>query len=579
MMNNIGAYMEAVARHYWGEPTKVRGHEMRWGTYGSKSVDKRKGTFYDHEHSVGGGVVDLVRLMEGATLSSLPDVLERKFGIPKRVQEGLRPAEFLSRIYDYFDEDGVLRYQVMRYEPKRFVQRHPLADDQWSYKMDGIEPLPFNLPAILANAHRPVFVAEGEKCAEALIRAGFVATTNHGGANNWNPSLNRWFAGRKVVVLPDNDVTGKAHAQRVVNNLLPVASEIKLCELPGLLPKGYISDWFNSGGTSEALTDLVKSSPVVQAAQEPVEEPAQPTGDVFPIYSVNHLTMMPPVEFLVEGLLPRNAFVVAYGLPGAGKSFFALDVAMSVAASRSWQGLATGSGAVLYIAGEGVGGIGKRIKGSSYFCDPAFFRLSIEINILCRQHKRSNWNLGQQIIYRLIEGTQRLLAFEAERNKNQRRIGRIGDYGFGAGFADDFRLGLNPDFFEGTVKVVDSFPGSRIVIGGQLPHVVGRVRPFRAIVACAKHLDLQRPFHLGSLLSSKSNRPRSPGARRTRLGRKPGPELKPGTHLRPSGPTAADLSTRAVRTSIPLQPLAAASCPNAVCRGATGGRRDFPKKP
>lgn len=354
--------MEAVARHYWGEPSKVRGHEMRWGTYGSKSVDKRKGTFYDHEHCLGGGVVDLVRMMEGASLTSLPDLLERKFGIPKRVQDSLRPAEFLSRIYDYFDEDGVLRYQVMRYEPKRFVQRRPLEDDQWSYKMDGVEPLPFNLPAILAHPNRPVLVAEGEKCAEALIRAGFVATTNHGGANNWNPALNRWFSGRKVVVLPDNDVTGKAHAQRVVNNLLPVAEQIKLCELPGLLPKGDVADWFSAGGTSEQLTDLVKSAPVVQAAQEPVEEPAQPTGDVFPIYGVNHLTMMPPVEFLVDGLLPRNAFVVAYGLPGAGKSFFALDVGLSVAAGRSWQGLATGSGAVLYIAGEGVGGIGKRIK-------------------------------------------------------------------------------------------------------------------------------------------------------------------------------------------------------------------------
>ena len=68
MTENIGAYMQQVATHYWGEPTAKRGHELRWGTHGSKSVDVKKGTWYDFETNEGGGVIDLVKREEGATL-------------------------------------------------------------------------------------------------------------------------------------------------------------------------------------------------------------------------------------------------------------------------------------------------------------------------------------------------------------------------------------------------------------------------------------------------------------------------------------------------------------------------------
>jgi hypothetical protein len=44
-MTNIAAYIEQVARHYWGEPNPrlSKGTELRWGNHGSKSIDVRKG--------------------------------------------------------------------------------------------------------------------------------------------------------------------------------------------------------------------------------------------------------------------------------------------------------------------------------------------------------------------------------------------------------------------------------------------------------------------------------------------------------------------------------------------------------
>jgi len=71
---------------------------------------------------------------------------------------------------------------------------------------------------------------------------------------------------------------------------------------------------------------------------------------------------MPPVQWLADSLLTRHGFSVMYGKPGCGKTFVALDLALSVASGRDFHDMPTKQGAVLYIAGEGVGGLGKRVK-------------------------------------------------------------------------------------------------------------------------------------------------------------------------------------------------------------------------
>ena len=386
MAENIGAYMEQVARHYWGEPTKKSGMKLRWGNKQGREADLRKGVWFDYELNCGGGVVDLVKHFEGATLGGIGKVLQNKFGIagPQVVQ--LKPREFLSKVFDYFDEHGELRYQVLRYEPTRYIQRRPDGDD-WVYNMEGVEPLPYRLPDMLAKPDATVFVVEGEKCADALAKLGLIATTSHGGAGKWREPLNEYFEGRRVIVLPDNDEPGARHADGVITHLLPVAREIRRVELPGLPPKGDIVDWLNAGQDLDTLREFCKRAPVVETAPEKKSEiseqnpshiyengdqnqneaPLSSDGvrdvpDVFPLMTLAELRAMPPVEWLVENLLTRTGLGVLYGPPGAGKSFAALELAACVARGQPFHGLAVEQGAAIYIAGEGVGGIGKRIK-------------------------------------------------------------------------------------------------------------------------------------------------------------------------------------------------------------------------
>jgi len=58
--SDLAVLCEPVARLVWGEPSKETPSELRWGTHGSRVVDRANGVWYDHERGVGGGTLDLV---------------------------------------------------------------------------------------------------------------------------------------------------------------------------------------------------------------------------------------------------------------------------------------------------------------------------------------------------------------------------------------------------------------------------------------------------------------------------------------------------------------------------------------
>jgi len=171
--------------------------------------------------------------------------------------------------YDYQDVAGNLLYQVVRYEPKDFRQRRPKAGGGWEWSVTGSRVVPYRLPELLAEPGRPVVVVEGEKDADTLIRIGVLATCNAGGAEKWAAQHAEFLRGQRVLVLPDNDDVGRQHAQQVAATLYGVAESVHILELPGLPPKGDVSDWIAAGGTREELRRLAQAAPAWAPAAAP----------------------------------------------------------------------------------------------------------------------------------------------------------------------------------------------------------------------------------------------------------------------------------------------------------------------
>lgn len=80
------------------------------------------------------------------------------------------------------------------------------------------------------------------------------------------------------------------------------------------------------------------------------------------LLSFADLLDLPAPDPLVDGLLYRDTVAVLYGPSGGGKTFLALDLAWCVAGALPWQAREIHAGPVLYVLGEGRGGIGQRAR-------------------------------------------------------------------------------------------------------------------------------------------------------------------------------------------------------------------------
>jgi len=85
------------------------------------------------------------------------------------------------------------------------------------------------------------------------------------------------------------------------------------------------------------------------------------TERIWPLYSESELANVPQPKWLVDGHL-TDGFSVLYGPPKSGKTFLALDWALRIATGSEWHGHKVIGGPVLYVSGEGSGGLHSRIS-------------------------------------------------------------------------------------------------------------------------------------------------------------------------------------------------------------------------
>jgi hypothetical protein len=102
-------------------------------------------------------------------------------------------------------------------------------------------------------------------------------------------------------------------------------------------------------------------------ARKRKEDEEKGTADnVYPMLTLDEITSRPPPVYLVARHIPEVGVGFLYSVPGAGKSFLALDMALHLSAGlKEWHGDALGvddEAVVLYIAAEGSYGFRNRVK-------------------------------------------------------------------------------------------------------------------------------------------------------------------------------------------------------------------------
>jgi hypothetical protein len=181
--------------------------------------------------------------------------------------------------YSYTTAEGELIYQVVREAPKSFKQRRPRPGGGWIWNRGDTPEVLYRLPELLQYESATVFFCEGEADADRLAEAGLISTTVSGdAADKWTPELAEPLRDRDVFVLRDNDDAGLKRATAAAQALHGVAKTVRVILLPGLPPRGDVSDWLKAGHSLAELEAACLATPLYEpTAEAPLgETPASP---------------------------------------------------------------------------------------------------------------------------------------------------------------------------------------------------------------------------------------------------------------------------------------------------------------
>lgn len=260
-------------------------------------------------------------LLTGRDFGKILRGIANDFGIP---WEDTRPK--LVKTYDYKDENRKLLFQVCRYEPKDFRQRAPNGKGGWNYKLNGVRRVLYRLPEILST--QEILIVEGEKDSDTLRALNFAATTCPGGAKKWKPEYNDPLKGKDVILIPDNDNSGREHMAQIAASLKGVASSLKWIDLPNVPSKGDVTDFVNSFKDPDAAAERL----ALMIEQTGPYEPPKKTALEDIILSANQFSSidLPHKREYLSPWIKECSIALISGWRGTGKTWFALSILSAI---------------------------------------------------------------------------------------------------------------------------------------------------------------------------------------------------------------------------------------------------------
>ncbi len=261
---------------YIGDLSGAEGESLNVALHGEKP-----GLWRDHATGEGGDLFKLIAACIGVnTQTDFPKVLDKGADLLGRLpQHALSPSPTrkaqpidelgpVTAKWNYLNAQSKLIAVMYRYDPpggkKEF---RPL--DVLRHKKTAPNPRPLYNQPNLINAWQ-VVLAEGEKCAQALIDVGVVATTAMFGANapidktDWSP-----LRGKAVLIWPDKDQVGMDYARNAAQAILQAgAISCAILTPPADKPDSWdAADAFFEGFDITGFLAAGERTPVLRSAE------------------------------------------------------------------------------------------------------------------------------------------------------------------------------------------------------------------------------------------------------------------------------------------------------------------------
>ena len=175
-----------------------------------------------------------------------------------------REKHKIEGIYNYVSINGSYAFTKIRLEGKKIIYGK-LQNDRFTYGLGhdvgrkSYKAIYGSLQAInkAIAENKPVFVPEGEKDADTLIKQGYTAFA-YGGVNDWQSDFATLVQGADVYILADNDEAGKRVAETIQNDIKTVAKSSKIIVPMPDIPKADITDYFSAGHSKQEFEKMLQ---------------------------------------------------------------------------------------------------------------------------------------------------------------------------------------------------------------------------------------------------------------------------------------------------------------------------------
>ncbi len=300
----------------------------------------RRGLWFDFAADMGGDVFDAWGLSRNLSVKNdFPRILEevRQWcGVAPPVGRSIKrdvrqqPIDELgpyTATWDYQSADGTLIARVYRYDPPSGKEFRPWDVRARMWRAPDPRPL-YNQPAIVSA--RQVVLVEGEKCAQALIDKGIVATTAMNGARapiektDWTP-----LRGKDVLIWPDRDAPGWDYAEAAAKACSAVGARSVAIVVP---PESKPEKWDAADAVVEDFDceEFLHSGERINVKASTASLPIYSMGEILD----DHTPV--PADLVSNRIVTPGGIAVFGGAPKVGKSDFLLSWLAHMAAGLTF---------------------------------------------------------------------------------------------------------------------------------------------------------------------------------------------------------------------------------------------------